>query len=259
MQQQDKAAFGEMMAEIVDLYGKDINPAPYWRILQRYDLRVVRFGVDAHMADPKAGSYIPKPADILRHIERAEQIQNPRIDEHEAWSLALASTDERATVVWTDEVAEAMGVANEVLVSGDKVGARMAFVSAYRRITERHRATGIKPSWIVSLGWDESGRVDAIESAVSHGLITQETAQHYLPEPEAKNNPVTALLTGNIVKHPSSSKAREREIARMREMLGAPDQSKKRALGQRQNERDMFEQKKAETIQKLSEKHEDNG
>ena len=46
---------------------------------------------------------------------------------NEAWALVLAAADESETVVWTEQVAEAAGIAQPVLDAGDEVGARMAF------------------------------------------------------------------------------------------------------------------------------------
>ncbi len=51
--------------------------------------------------------------------------------------------DESTSVVWTDEMCQAWGVAAPLLEDGDKVGARMAFKESYARLIEearQHRA-----------------------------------------------------------------------------------------------------------------------
>jgi hypothetical protein len=45
---------------------------------------------------------------------------------NEAWALVLASRDETDTVVWTEQIAEAAGIARPIIDAGDDVGARMA-------------------------------------------------------------------------------------------------------------------------------------
>ena len=50
---------------------------------------------------------------------------------NEAWAAALEALDEAKTVVWTDEMAQAWGVARPIAAAGDLVGARMAFIGAY--------------------------------------------------------------------------------------------------------------------------------
>ena len=53
---------------------------------------------------------------------------------NEAWGVVMASADESDTVIWTDQIAEAAGIARPILDAGDEVGARMAFRDAYERI-----------------------------------------------------------------------------------------------------------------------------
>ena len=60
-------------------------------------------------------------ADILERIDQS----NGFIGADEAWSLACQAMDESATVVMTEQITQAWGVARDVMP--DKVGARMAF------------------------------------------------------------------------------------------------------------------------------------
>ena len=50
--------------------------------------------------------------------------------------IALLSSDESDTVVMTDEIQLALGAARPVLDLGDKVGARMAFISAPSKLSQ---------------------------------------------------------------------------------------------------------------------------
>ena len=109
---------------------------------------------------------------------------------NEAWGLVLASRDESDTVVWTEQIAEAAGVAQPVLDVGDEVGARMAFRDAYERIL---RERPEKPRWFPSLGSDPQRRAAALERAARAGLLTQQHAAGLLPAPK-DTGPIGAAL-----------------------------------------------------------------
>lgn len=130
-------------------------------------------------------------------IQRLEVLAG-RLTPNEAWALALASLDERNTVVWNDEIQEAWAQVRAVAEERDKVGARMAFLAAYERITAQAREQRKLPVPVVSIGWDAQLRATALERAVSSGLLTQEHAGQYsetLALPAPAFNPL-ALLEG---------------------------------------------------------------
>lgn len=102
--------------------------------------------------------------------------QDGRPGRDEAWALALQSIDERESVVWTQEIQVALEAARPVLAVGDKIGARMAFLSAYDRLLQAAR-DAMKPcEWAVSIGWDGERRALAVNSAVRLGRIPAERA-----------------------------------------------------------------------------------
>jgi hypothetical protein len=112
---------------------------------------------------------------------------------NEAWALVLSSHDEAETVVWTEQIAEAARIAQPILDSGDKVGARMAFRDAYDRIL---RERPEKPRWFASLGSDPGRRTAAIDRAVRAGLLTQSHAVGLLPAPKDPGPIGAALFDG---------------------------------------------------------------
>jgi hypothetical protein len=120
---------------------------------------------------------------------------NAYLSPNEAWALALTSLDDRDTVVWTQEVASAMGVAQPVLDQGDKVGARMAFLAAYDREVATAKAEGREPKWQVSLGYDPAGRKAAIEEAVRAGRLPAPKVEHLLPAPELTGDDEVGEIT----------------------------------------------------------------
>jgi hypothetical protein len=126
-------------------------------------------------------------------IDRLEQSDvRPHADE--AWSLAVTAYDEDNTVVWTEEMAAAYGIALPLLNGGDDIGARMAFRAAYQRMTDSARQDGKPAKWLPSLGRDPDLRTAVLEQAVERGLLTQAHVAGLLPAPATTDNPVATLL-----------------------------------------------------------------
>lgn len=97
-----------------------------------------------------------------------------------AWALiAKAIGNEALTLVWTDQIREAYGVASQL--AADTVQARLAFREAYLALVKKARMAGMKPNWTVSLGHDPKGREGALLEAVSKGQITYDYAKTLVP------------------------------------------------------------------------------
>lgn len=77
--------------------------------------------------------------------------------------------DEAATAVLTEEMAQAWGVSRH---AGDRVSARLAFLSAYRRLVSEARDAGIPAKWFPSLGSDPHARAAALDEAARLGRIS---------------------------------------------------------------------------------------
>ena len=136
---------------------------------------------------------------LHRHVERGNGfVQHHQGGPHDqgarnAYALALSSSDDRATIVWTNEIADAWAVAAPLLRAGDKFGARQAFVEAYGRITGEARALRQHPVVQVSLGHDPEGRTRALQEAMTAGRLPgglealTEDVRHqlHLPAPRA--------------------------------------------------------------------------
>lgn len=116
------------------------------------------------------------PADVIGRLD------DGRPTPDEAW--AMIPRDEAATVVWTDEMAHAWGIASQ---SEDRQASRLAFLSAYRRLVQAARDVGAPPKWTPSLGHDPRGRAQALEDAVRLGRIGEDQADALLShQPLAK-------------------------------------------------------------------------
>ncbi|QOJ34058.1 MAG: hypothetical protein HRU82_03435 [Nitrospira sp.] len=114
-------------------------------------------------------------ADIIDRIPSG----HPGIEE--AWAMIAGLLgDEDRSVVWTEEMAEAYGVARHL--AHDKVAARLAFKESYSKAVAEARDQKRPPKWRVSLGHDPHGRQGALEEAVRLGRIPAEHAQKLLPD-----------------------------------------------------------------------------
>jgi len=150
---------------------------------------------------------------ILQRIE----VKDGRPGRDEAWAIALASNDEFDTVVMTDEIQLALNAARPVLDAGDKIGARMAFISAYDRFVTEARTNAQAVNWHISLGFDAGRRVAAINKAAELQRIPQERAQLLIAD--MSHEPVTedgraiaGLLTGTVAKPSANVALKIREL-----------------------------------------------
>lgn len=135
----------------------------------------------------------------------------------EAW--AMIPKDEHGSVVMTEEMAEAYGIAAPLLNEGESVAARMAFKEAYSSIVERNKLAGISPKWFPSLGRDPEMRTTVLQEAVRLGRIGAEHAERIMP-PDVLNLPDHTTRLAIEDKTPISDEQARENIARLRLMLG---------------------------------------
>jgi len=79
MENADAGNFKALMASVADMYGKELS-APvlkiWWHSLKRFDFSAVNSALMDYIADPDAGVYMPKPADVVARLEGSgEQIK----------------------------------------------------------------------------------------------------------------------------------------------------------------------------------------
>ena len=83
----DRAHFAAAMTRLFAIYGDELTDTlldAWWGVLAGYDLRDVRWAMNAHATDPDKGRYRPTPADIIRHITESlpahrAKLRNDRI------------------------------------------------------------------------------------------------------------------------------------------------------------------------------------
>ena len=143
----------EELGATMELSGQQVRPAAL--LLLAEDL--------AHIDKPVLRLALARSAEHRGDPDwHRAAVRGPRHGPHAArrslWPGA-DQCDQQATVVWTDEIAQAWAVAAPLLDAGDKFGARQAFIEAYGRITGEARALRRRPVVQFSLGHDpEAGR-----------------------------------------------------------------------------------------------------
>ena len=156
-------------------------------------------------------------AAILERIEDGHPAPN------EAWAIAIRAADEGATVVWTGQTRDGWAAAYPLVLAGDKIAARQAFLEVYARLVKEARAAGQLGAHQVSLGSDISGRDNVLRQAVAAGQLAHEhVAEHLaLPASAPGFNPV-ALLAGRVEPAPGADERTRTRLAEVAELLAAP-------------------------------------
>lgn len=189
--------FSAMLARIVAALDQPAKPSAYFEVafeaLRPYPLRLISEALSAHLRDPQRGRFVPVAADVIAQINALAE-RDGRPGPQEAW--AMIPTDEAASVIWSEEMAAAFGVAAPLLRAGDAIAARMAFLEAYRSRVADARSRGVAPRWSASYGTDVAGRAVAIEHASNMGRISREqtTAMLAIAAPHREPSPVALRL-----------------------------------------------------------------
>lgn len=103
MEPTDRKAFATALVAVGEMYGKKLSPeqaALYWEVLKGYPLADVQAAIHQHMTDPDTGQFMPKPADVIRHIAGSTDTQAMR-----AWTKAekaMRTIGSYQTVVFDD-------------------------------------------------------------------------------------------------------------------------------------------------------------
>lgn len=110
------------------------------------------------------------------------RIADGRPDAEEAWDML--PRDETASIVWTEEMARAWGLALPLLEAGDVGAARTVFADNYARAVQQARMRREQVRWMPSLGSDVKAREAAVLEAVRKGRLTVTQASALLPPGE---------------------------------------------------------------------------
>lgn len=135
---------------------------------------------------------------LLTVSDVVSRIDDGRPGPEEAW--AMMPFDESQSVVWTDEMAHAFGIALPLLNDGDRVAARMAFKEAYTKALADARDSRRPVAWTPSLGHSKDGRDSVLMEAVSRGRLTMDRAREYVPALGAPTSARMLKLAGSAVR-----------------------------------------------------------
>lgn len=218
----DKLNFKNLVIASISIYQQEVTNDVlrlWWAALQKFEFSQVSEAFSRHLLDKNEGKFPPRPAHIIAHLDAMNP--NGRIGAEEAW--ALYPHNEASSAVITDEMAEAMQVAQPLLNEGDKIGARMAFKEAYTRITEHNKFNGKSPRWFASLGHSKDGREQALKLAVEKGRVSEDYAISLLPAAIHSNVQKVIgsmqLLTSNDKLTPEQQDKNHARMAQIKSML----------------------------------------
>lgn len=161
---------------------------------------------------------------------------------NEAWAQALPAQDEANTMVWTVETRKAWFIALPILESGDKIGARMAFIEAYNREVAQAKAAGGLPQIEVSRG----DRADLYELAVSQAQTSGLLPPPKSPAPLMLDAPKHVKQRGPVMDRREDLASALRDLAR--KLRADRDEDHAEKLRRSEEERQKFEARKAEVV-----------
>lgn len=174
MNENQKQEFSDLMDATMPVYRMEASTATkklWWGLLCGYELGDIAQGFAEHMRAVPPHNTIT-PAHVIQQIDKIRPDGRPGADE--AW--AMIPMDEYASAVMTQEMADALHIAQPLLDAGDKIAARMSFKEAYNRIVDANKRNGVKPSWFPSLGRDKEGREAMLAEAVRLGRLSADHA-----------------------------------------------------------------------------------
>ena len=119
---------------------------------------------------------------ILTVQDVVSRLDDGRPGVEQAW--AMLPFEESQTVVWTSEMSQAWGVANILLIEGDRIGARMAFKESYSKLLAEARDQRLPVQWSASLGHDKFSREATLIAALEKGWLSAPHVQTLLPSYE---------------------------------------------------------------------------
>ncbi len=261
MNDQDKPQFADVIGMLFEVFNQPEpsrrNLEAWWVVLAEYPIEVVEQAAYEYI---KTGKYPPKPSDIREAITGAMRDHWPTADE--AWAGAQAAIDERNTVVWTEEAAQAwFQSAQPLMEAGDKIAARRAFIDTYERMVREAIAAGRPPSVTVSEGHDPDSRAPAIEQARDRGLLTHEQAEQKLIGTDREVTGDGHAVAG-LLGHGDPTKASDEAIdwvMRIKQELAAMPNPTEERRREREAERKALAERRERALNELRADRPDDG
>lgn len=152
------------------------------------------------------------------------RLEDGRPGPEEAW--AMLPRGEGASVVWTEEMAQAYYAAAPLMNEGDMIAGRVAFKEAYIAACTKSRDESKRVQWQANLGHDPQLRASVIGEAVRLGRLSIEQANVMLPAPFSDLD--VPLLAGpvytqeklqQLLPAPRDTKNRSKELGGIMQLL----------------------------------------
>tara|TARA_R110000868_G_scaffold150390_2_gene373563 strand:+ start:219 stop:821 length:603 start_codon:yes stop_codon:yes gene_type:complete len=189
MNQSEFKDFKELLATVADYYRVAMKPGTvslWWNALAGFDFETVKRLMNEHVQTAK---FMPTISELLDSLKALDG----RPDAEEAWSIVARSlNDEGVTIVWTEEMSQAFGVA--LGLQNDRIAARMAFKESYENLVKESRKQGKAAKWSPSLGHDVGGREGPLLAAVKQGKLAAPHVAGLLPHKNEPSHEVKKLL-----------------------------------------------------------------
>lgn len=129
-----------------------------------------------------------------------DRLTDGRPKPEEAWSIAVRSVSESATIVWSTEIRQAWAIAFGLIREKQTVQARMAFIETYRDLCRAAREAHAPVVWEISPGSSPSERDAEILAAVEAGRLKRENVEGLLTHTDSTIVERLEKLTGKSVK-----------------------------------------------------------
>jgi len=139
-------------------------------------------------------TFRPSVAELWQIVQEADGRPAP----DEAW--AMVPKNEEDSAVWTEEMRLAAGAAWPLIVAGDLIAARKAFLDVYEREVRLARQARRPVQWSPTLGYDPTGRTVALMDAAERGRLDPEDVRRLLPPSEEVCERTRKLLEGLAAK-----------------------------------------------------------
>lgn len=129
----------------------------------------------------------------LTYTDILDRIPGGHPGPEQAWSVVQRGMQNEAlTMVWTDAMREAYGVAAPLV--DDPVAARMAFKETYQQLVSVARSNHAPLNWSVSLGTDPADREVQITEGAKAGRLTRAYARTLLPHVDIPDVDAVTIL-----------------------------------------------------------------
>lgn len=152
--------------------------------------------------------YFPTVADVIARVDDGR----PGPEE----AFALLPKSEEASVVWTDEMAQAYGISRLI---EDQIGARLAFKEKYVSLVGEARRAHRPIRWTPSLGHDKSDHAAVLKEAVDRGRLTARQAAALLPDGVAVQGKGLLMIGTDIPIEEPAADVAEKARALAKEIL----------------------------------------